>query len=473
MAADKKSASKKAERPSTMNKTSSAKSVGTASKNGAPAQHTQGSRKGKRAWRKNVDIGEVEIGLEEMRAEERVVGKTLQKHQDDELFQIDVKGDDQVRKQLPRFSTSQLTSSKILAARSAVPAVFSRPQLPTVGTKRKAGPYISPEEKARLLRIGKRLRKGPLNSAMDPTEFGAGSAILEVSEAAKSSGRYDPWAVEAITELEMPDGMETVHKPKIKRPTLAHPKDVIEIPAIAEPHQGTSYNPPVDAHTELILKAGDLEERRAKEAERLVEVKQRIGKAVTTAGVTQEGVPEGMVVDERGDDEDAEGEEEGEGPLAKKPPTRKTKQQKSKAARQRAEKRALAERLHKKLMLSSISSVKALRREGSSVSRRLSEAELQRKQRQLALLDKMRKGGLQGMRIGRHKVPEREVDVQLGEDLSESLRALKPEGNLFRDRFQSLQQRALVEPRVLVLPSKRTFKIKEYEKHAWKKFDRD
>lgn len=228
----------------------------------------------------------------------------------------------------------------------------------------------------------------------------------------------------------------------MQRPTLAHPRDVIEIPAIAEPHQGTSYNPPVDAHTELILKAGDLEERRAKEAERLVEVKQRIGKAITTAGVTQEGVPEGMVVDERGDDEDAEGEEEGEGPLAKKPPARKTKQQKSKAARQRAEvcalltrtensltistqKRALAERRHKKLMLSSISSVKALRREGSSVSHRLSEAELQRKQHQLALLEKMRKGGLQGMRIGRHKVPEREVDVQLGEDLSESLRALK------------------------------------------------
>lgn len=46
----------------------------TKPKNGAPATYTQGSRKGKRAWRKNVDIGEVEMGLEEMRAEERVVG---------------------------------------------------------------------------------------------------------------------------------------------------------------------------------------------------------------------------------------------------------------------------------------------------------------------------------------------------------------------------------------------------------------
>jgi nucleolar protein 53 len=41
---------------------------------GAPSQHNQGSRKGKRAWRKNVDIGEVEDGLEGLRAEERVTG---------------------------------------------------------------------------------------------------------------------------------------------------------------------------------------------------------------------------------------------------------------------------------------------------------------------------------------------------------------------------------------------------------------
>jgi len=41
---------------------------------GAPAQHNQSSRKGKRAWRKNIDIEDVEEGLEGMRAEERVIG---------------------------------------------------------------------------------------------------------------------------------------------------------------------------------------------------------------------------------------------------------------------------------------------------------------------------------------------------------------------------------------------------------------
>ena len=41
---------------------------------GTPSQYAQSSRKGKKAWRKNVDIREVESGLEEIRAEERETG---------------------------------------------------------------------------------------------------------------------------------------------------------------------------------------------------------------------------------------------------------------------------------------------------------------------------------------------------------------------------------------------------------------
>jgi len=44
---------------------------------GTPAQRNQSSRKGKRTWRKNVDIEDVEEGLEEMRVEERITGSVL------------------------------------------------------------------------------------------------------------------------------------------------------------------------------------------------------------------------------------------------------------------------------------------------------------------------------------------------------------------------------------------------------------
>jgi hypothetical protein len=45
-----------------------------ASKVGAPAQHNQSTRKGKKAWRKNVDLEDLEEKLEDLREEERVLG---------------------------------------------------------------------------------------------------------------------------------------------------------------------------------------------------------------------------------------------------------------------------------------------------------------------------------------------------------------------------------------------------------------
>ena len=35
----------------------------------APQQHAQSSRKGKKAWRKNIDVTDVQAGLEEAREE--------------------------------------------------------------------------------------------------------------------------------------------------------------------------------------------------------------------------------------------------------------------------------------------------------------------------------------------------------------------------------------------------------------------
>ncbi|KAJ6590420.1 ribosome biogenesis protein Nop53/GLTSCR2 [Mycena vulgaris] len=427
---------------------------------GAPSQHTQPSRKGKKAWRKNVDLQEVEEGMEGLRAEERATGTFLHKQQDDQLFVIDVKGDDNIRSSLPKFKTSELTSTKILAQRSAVPAVVSR----TTAKKRKSP--LSSEDKNRLLRISKRPRKGPFNTVMDPTEFGAGSATFDLSEAVKSSGAYDPWAPAEEAE-EIKDGMETVQPKKVKVPIHGHPRDKIEVPAILEPHQGTSYNPPADAHEELLLKAYGIEEKRVEKAAKLAETKAKFEAAkLDVDEVTVLGVPSGMKLDDftpMEEDEDAANAEE----ITKKMPPRKTKAQRNKAAKILLQKRALAEKARKKNEITIINSFKLLRR---NTNKTLTAREQAHELRRTAMQEKL-KLGLAGQKLGKHKVPVGEVDVQLGEDLSESLRGLKPEGNLFRDRFTSLQQRALIEPRVPVLPRRRRNRIVEYEKHAWKRFE--
>lgn len=157
-------------------------------------------------------------------------------------------------------------------------------------------------------------------------------------------------------------------------------------------------------------------------------------------------------------------------------------------------------------MLAVIASAKSIRK--TTLQKHRLREKL-RAQREAELQQKL-KNGLAGQKIGKHIVPTGEIDVQLGEDLSESLRGLKvrrkfnrnsnlsdspirlqTEGNLFRDRFLSMQQRALIEPRVRVLyvspyslrvslstdlhfrPKKRKAKIIEYEKHPFKRFDRE
>ncbi|KAH9929103.1 P60-like protein [Epithele typhae] len=418
----------------------------TSSSIGAPSQRSQSSRKGKRAWRKNVDLDEVEEGLEELRTEERLSGAALQKKKDGELFHIDVTGDNRVRKTLPKFSERVLTSTKILAQRSAVPAVLSRAG-GGAGTKRK--PALSHDDKTRLLRVGKRLRRGPSGR----------SALLELSEAASHAGSYDVWAGAAPGAVSAPQ----------TDPLRAH----IAVPAVPAPHEGTSYNPPVTAHQELLRTAHEAEEEKLKGVEKLENFKATMEQArwvaagEATVGTVQ-GVASGMKVAEVVDEAD-----EADGPQealpAKKMPERKTKQQRKKAEKLRAEKRLLAEKAARKRLLASVDSAKAFRK---TIARDLAARERLREQRQSDMQEKL-KQGLAGKKVGKHVVPNGPIDVQLGEELSESLRGLKPEGNLFRDRFVSMQHRALVEPHALQLSKKAKTKTKEYEKHSYKRFDRE
>ncbi|KAL0569997.1 hypothetical protein V5O48_011965 [Marasmius crinis-equi] len=502
-------AKEKAAKPTSASKPKNAKSA-----IGAPSQRSQSSRKGKRAWRKNVDLDEVEEGLEEIRSEERVHGyasmsslslrgsltrtfrSALHKLADNELFYVDTEADEKIRNSLPRFSTSQLTSAKILAQRSAVPAVYSRNNSTNSASKRKA---VSQADKERLLRQAKKPRKGPLNSIVDEADDKWGGAkaaggipivLLDlrvlternpgVSEAVKQSGQYDPWAtIEEPQAVDEDDnfGAEEIKnfkKPAPKPPkhpssssSLPDPRKAIQLSAVPTPHAGMSYNPPVAAHQELLLQAHSAEEKKEKEAEKTREVKERMQKAKELEEIGVNNPRPGMTIDEPGDEEEEEEETPTGEVITKKMPERKTKAQRKKEARRLEEKRILAQRAAKKKMLSFISGVSAKKIRNTKTPTGEEVAARRRK-----LLEAKLKGGMSGRRLGKYKVPKEQIDVQLGEELSENLRGLKVEGNLFRDRFLNLQQRALIEPRVPVLPKKRRNKVIEYEKHAWKRFDK-
>uniref|UniRef100_A0A2K5YM26 Ribosome biogenesis protein NOP53 n=1 Tax=Mandrillus leucophaeus TaxID=9568 RepID=A0A2K5YM26_MANLE len=99
----------------------------------------------------------------------------------------------------------------------------------------------------------------------------------------------------------------------------------------------------------------------------------------------------------------------------------------------------------------------------AQVALRLAELARRRRQRQArreAEADKPR-------RLGRLKYQAPDIDVQLSSELTDSLRTLKPEGNILRDRFKSFQRRNMIEPRERA-KFKRKYKVKLVEKRAFR-----
>jgi nucleolar protein 53 len=87
-----------------------------------------------------------------------------------------------------------------------------------------------------------------------------------------------------------------------RNPTSAT-HDVIKVPVVSVPHPGASYNPPVQAHEELLVEAYKVEQRRQEEADRLLEAREKINRARAFAvNAVTEGVPAGMDIDEIKDD---------------------------------------------------------------------------------------------------------------------------------------------------------------------------
>src|ERR1700761_3629438 len=121
----------------------------------APSMYKQPSRKGKRAWRKNVDLTEVQEGLENVRDEIIKTGGGIAEKDGNELFATDTAGDVEIAKK-HQHGRKLLKADEILALRSAVPGLEGRKKRKADdavagSTKRqKTGSYVSHKELQRL-----------------------------------------------------------------------------------------------------------------------------------------------------------------------------------------------------------------------------------------------------------------------------------------------------------------------------------
>ena len=76
---------------------------------------------------------------------------------------------------------------------------------------------------------------------------------------------------------------------------------------------------------------------------------------------------------------------------------------------------------------------------------------------------------LRRRQLGKFKLPEKDLELVLPDELQDSLRLLKPEGNLLKDRYRSLLVRGKMEARRRV-PFRKQARTKLTEKWSYKDF---
>lgn len=243
------------------------------------------------------------------------------------------------------------------------------------------------------------------------------------------------------------------------------------------PQQGQSYNPAAEAYEKLLEKAlhdaQTAEERLQKEKDfkkkweqGAISAKQsEIGSQIDGQHIL------GMALAEyQQDNDDASSANESENEtVTPKAVKRKTKQQRARAQRRKQEEQAQKAAKAAKAARHQLSLVRSLK--DSLTEKELAHAQQVEKRR----LDREKKLAERG--TGARKIDKKEEDVQLGEDLSESLREIKPQGNLFKDRMHALQKQGYLESRApsTAASGKRgkreSRNRKEYELHSYKRFE--
>ncbi|OTB14108.1 hypothetical protein K445DRAFT_319300 [Daldinia sp. EC12] len=425
----------------------------------APATYKQPSRKGKKAWRKNVDVTEVEKGLEELN-EEIIKGGVIAERPSDELFVLDTVGDASLAKKFPKHTSKSLKADEIIAARSAIPAVSlrKRPGDKTtdgiIPAKRPRREYVTQKELSRLRKVAD----------------GVHESTIEVADAT-----FDPWAVEAKPETPAVIEDKRIEKKKAPKSLAQKPISLLasgKMPkAVPKPTGGYSYNPDFTdyeaRYTEESNKAVEAERKRL-EAEEAARLK---AEAAARSAAEAEAAEARAELSEWDEDSEWEGfQSDGEElKVNAKRPKRKTQAQRNRIQRRKEEERRLKHEAKTKVRKAQLEEIKRIAQEVAEREREqnLALANLEQSDSDSSVDDNGEE--LRRRQLGRMKLPEKDLELVLPDELEDSLRRLKPEGNLLKDRYRSLLLRGKVEARRRI-PFRKQAKTKLTEKWAYKDF---
>lgn len=448
------------------------------SKTGRPAQHKQTSRKGKKAWRKNIDLTDIEAATEQRRELEITHGtQDLASLKNDALFQVDEAGDEELKDRLVKRKQIK----KGLKSREILDAVKTNSKVAALAHHKHNDAKVQPTKQNKVQGVSKR----ELNRLMSLAGRVQGESKLKNrvnKEGLVKSGADDLWGSDITTtatkkgkKVTLPSGIAMDVKSKSEIPeellnmsttSWSVPSKLPKTAGIAPvqvrkyediPHAGKSYNPDAKHWSNLINT--EYEKEKINEAKRvqLAEYRERIQHLMDTLDDNEEeesssGASE---EDEDEDDEDIDGTIK----LSLNDPVKnkkKTKYQRNKA-RKHEEKVKLHEELKKlkahvkELELIEEIDITVQQSITINTTTTVNKVTKERKQNRNKL----------GTKYG---ILDERLEVKFADELSDSLRKLKPEGNLLYDNVRKLQSAGKVESRI---PLKRGRRYKKNVTEKW------
>jgi nucleolar protein 53 len=425
--------------------------------NSAPATHKQPSRKGKKAWRKNVDVDQLQQGLADAR-DEVISGGIISEKAADDLFSVDVAGDENVARK--QKSQKQLKADEIVAIRSAVPGLEGR--------KRKAAGPVIGEDSRKKSKDKNYISNYELQKLRKAADATTGVAVMEAPV------EHDPWAAPGPSkhaELDFLDERDLHQKPKVEPKSLRKAPVSLAangkpIPAVRKPEGGKSYNPLVGEWSELLEREGAAAVKAEKArllAEAAEEAKQE--RLEAEARKVEAAEREEVATDYESEWEGIQSENEAQNYSLKQkrrktqPERNKMKARKEREARERWEQKQVEK-------AAQLARIKEIAQEMSERDR--GKKTLAKKAAHHSS-DESDDGEekLARRRFGKVQMPTAPLEVQLPDELEDSLRRLKPQGNLLTDRYRNMLLNGKVEVRKRLGQQKQP-KTERYEKWSYK-----
>lgn len=379
----------------------------------------------------------------------------------DDLFIIDTAGDVANAKRVPKVKG--LKADEIIAARSVVPAVSSRKRPADKTTdgilpvKRQRTTYVTHKDLVRVKKVADGYHE---------------------STVAMTDATYDPWGEDPAAPtavVQKQEKNEWVQEPsKAKAPSTLAKKPISltasgkRVSAVPKPAGGYSYNPENSEWMDRLEKEHKKTEAAEQKRLEALEADRRRQEAAARSAAEAEAAEARADLSEWEEDSAWEGfESEAEGGSSKRQ-KRKTPAQRNKVRRRKAEEGRLK---HEAAMRRKEEQARRIKELAEEVEQRERELAVQK----MELSDGESEGDDEELRrrqLGKIKLPEKDLELLLSEDLiaTDSLRKLKPEGNLLKDRYRSMLVRGRMEARRKI-PFHKKAKVKFTEKWHHKDFD--